>query len=431
MTGARHLLGIVGAALFLVGAGHPALAGTAVLQRVVIVERHGVRSPTEDNAKLNTYSDKPWPQWPTKKNGDLTQHGADGLLKFGTGLRRLYTDRGLFSRTACATPIFIWSDGKDSRTIESGEAVARGLNQPSPCPTTIGHKPLGMIDPLFDPVAAGYCPMNAADACASVKPRLEAALRRNAYVYAQARRTLQTLLTPGWKDCDVNPNRKECEIAGGENLLCKDPGTFQLAGPLALGQSLSENILLEYGQDMPAPDVAWGGGDPATIARIMPLHNLYSVVMRSDRFVGQRHATLLMQEILDALAGVPSTFKGSQPVPKNAGFVLFLGHDTNLANLAGLMGVSWDLPGEPDATGPAAAMAFELWRGSDGAQIVQMRMYYPRLEDLRTLAVFGPAHPVPSVDLPVPGCKPGTSCSLGDLKAKLSPWLAKDCLKSP
>jgi hypothetical protein len=93
------------------------------------------------------------------------------------------------------------------------------------------------------------------------------------------------------------------------------------------------------------------------------------------------------------------------------------------------MRVTLDLPGEPDATGPAAAMAFELWSGPNDTQIVKIRMYYPALQDLRTLAAYGPAHPVPSVNLPVPGCRPGQPCLLSDLKAKLVPMLAADCLK--
>src|ERR1700677_1625323 len=45
------------------------------LKFVVMVSRHGVRSPTGKPGQLNQYSAQPWPTWSVPP-GYLTEHGA-------------------------------------------------------------------------------------------------------------------------------------------------------------------------------------------------------------------------------------------------------------------------------------------------------------------------------------------------------------------
>ena len=52
--------------------------------------------------------------------------------------------------------------------------------------------------------------------------------------------------------------------------------------------------------------------------------------------------------------------------------------------MAGVFGLSWTLPGEPDITAPATTLAFELW--SEGSRLyVRPVLYYETLDQLRTL----------------------------------------------
>jgi 4-phytase/acid phosphatase len=402
-----------------------------VLERVIILERHGVRTPTDDNETLRKdYSDKDWPKWPDPGQGVLTDHGATAMERIGEGLRLHYSGAGLLPRTGCASAIFIWADAKVPRTVESARAVGRGLN-PSPCSTVVKyHLPLNKPDPLFDPVEGGVCPFNDDAARQSVEPRLAMVLRTNKIGYARARTLLQSILTPPLRDCAhvPEPRPKWCLIAGGDNVVPPD-GKLSLVGPLAFGSTVSENILLERGQGMADDDVGWGHGNPPNTATIMPLHNLASAVMRSDPYVASRHGSTLMQEILDALDGKPGTFPGSVPLPADAKLVIFLGHDTNIANLGGLLRAFWDLPGEPDRTGPGAAMAFEVWRDGNGPRTVKIKMFYQTLQELRDLTRFGASRPLGALPLAIPGCGRDGVCGLDRLKAALAPALAHDCLK--
>jgi Histidine acid phosphatase. len=49
--------------------------GDAKLLKMVVLSRHGVRSPTQSSETLESWSRKDWPEWPVKR-GELTRRGA-------------------------------------------------------------------------------------------------------------------------------------------------------------------------------------------------------------------------------------------------------------------------------------------------------------------------------------------------------------------
>jgi 4-phytase/acid phosphatase len=78
----------------LLTAASPALAAGLKLERVVLVQRHGVRPPTASNADLAKYSAQPWPEWSVAP-GELTAHGGQTVALMGETLRRAYRAAGL------------------------------------------------------------------------------------------------------------------------------------------------------------------------------------------------------------------------------------------------------------------------------------------------------------------------------------------------
>ena len=103
----------------------PAAAKTAVpkddeLRFVVIISRHGVRSPTGKTDQLNRYSTQPWPAWSVPP-GYLTEHGAKLMTLFGADDREQLAEQGLLAPSGCADAehVRIIADS-DQRTRETG-----------------------------------------------------------------------------------------------------------------------------------------------------------------------------------------------------------------------------------------------------------------------------------------------------------------------
>jgi len=102
-------------------------APSVELKFVVILSRHGVRSPTWSTEQLNQYSTVPWPQWHVPP-GQLTPHGKTLMQLLGAYDRAYLAQAGLLSPTGCADAghVYFRADPEE-RTLEIGRALAVGM----------------------------------------------------------------------------------------------------------------------------------------------------------------------------------------------------------------------------------------------------------------------------------------------------------------
>lgn len=388
-----------------------------VLEKVVIVERHGVRAPTTSPEKLAKYADDPWPQWPVGP-GELTAHGAQGVMRMGKALRRYYGNLGVLPKAHCPGfgRLYVYADNADERTRDSGKALIAGLA--AGCGVE-EHLAAGETrDPLFHT----DCPVDSTDEKAVLETRMAALLSTNAEAYDDALRSLQNILTPN-RVCTAGTS---C-LADQPNVLEDADDGVRLRGPLATGSTLAENIYLEYAEAMPRTDVGWNRVTRAKIAAIMRLHALYSDLMRRTPIAAARNGSRLAQEILDVLGGRSGAEVSVSP---QATFVAFVGHDTNIANLAGMLGADWTLAHQPDQTAPGLALAFELWRdAASGHRWIKLAVFYQTLDGLRRIRA--------RTDLPirqtvnVPACQSNKTgfCPAGTFLALLARAVDLRCLE--
>ena len=140
------------------------------LKFVVIVTRHGVRSPTGKTDSLNHYSAKPWPQWSVPP-GYLTEHGAKLIVLLGVYDRELFAKEGLFSAEGCddAAQVSVIADS-DQRTLETGRSLAAGMFPG--CKVAVKAQPEGTADPLFHSLEAGVGHVDKAIATAAIARRI-------------------------------------------------------------------------------------------------------------------------------------------------------------------------------------------------------------------------------------------------------------------
>ena len=194
-------LGILIGALAALAAVPAAPADTRlVLDHIVLVQRHGVRSPTKAPDALDRYSVQPWPVWPVAP-GLLTDHGRRDAVLMGAWLRADYARRGLWPRTGCLKPgaTYVWADSKDQRTRVSGQALLDGAFPG--CGLSDDHGPDDTVDPLFSATSAGLCPIDADEARKAVLAEAGADLDRPSAGYDAAKAALAAVLDPASKPC--------------------------------------------------------------------------------------------------------------------------------------------------------------------------------------------------------------------------------------
>jgi 4-phytase/acid phosphatase len=325
-------------------------------------------------------------------------------------LAETYRREGVLPATGCppAGAVLVRADGQDQRTRASGQAAADAL-APG-CGLQVRSGPEGEADPLFDSLP--LCPLDEAEVRAGVL----AAAGQGGLVAPAARRALERLQAVAAPDGCAG----EGPCLSAPTRLVVKPSGARLEGGLGEGATLGEIFLLEYAEGLPLPQVAWGAAvDPAFFEAVLAAHEREAALTRRVLPVAAHRGLLLARAVVRALHGLSED--GRPDGPK---LVLFAGHDTNLSNLAGIFGLDWTLEGQPDATAPATALAFELWREPEsGRATVRAVVYYETLDQLRTLQPQRAQ--AKALDLGI--CAGAQACTIAAVESALAARLPKVC----
>jgi 4-phytase/acid phosphatase len=393
------------------------------LERVVIVQRHGVRAPTKDPASLSRYSAERWPDWPVAV-AELTPHGADNVRYMGTWLRGHYARAGLWPAKGCPASgsIVAWADGGDQRTRVSGQTTLDGAFPD--CKFVALHAPEDRKDSLFDAIETGVCPIDPDTAQKAVMSAVGGDLNAPDAAVETANALLYDILSPPASRHACADDKGTCFL-NGKNTLQADAEGIKLSGPLATASTLVENLLLEYDQGMPVGQVGWGRAGASALIKISILHNRAADLTRRTQYIAAHNGVRMAQAVLAALQGSPA-FPGTVGGKK---LVAITGHDTNLSNLAGILGVDWTLSEQPDKTPPGATLAFELWRDGTGAKFVKIRLFYETLEQLRAARILNKSNPARQIDIALADCMSGpeNTCPLTDFVRHVEATLPSEC----
>ncbi|GLQ93535.1 histidine-type phosphatase [Dyella acidisoli] len=224
-------------------------ADSLQLERVVLLYRHGVRTPLPGEIQLNEVAGKPWPTW-AQPPSELTPHGAAGARLMGRYDRQRLATAGLLSASGCPDPSQLWFwANTDQRTIASAQALVEGF-APG-CHIDIGHLPQGRKDPLFHPIEAGATAWNAQDSVASIARGTggpDALIRPHTDAIATFSKIMGcgSHQDPDW----CNPTHWH-----GSLTVSPDAQHMVLTGPIATTSGTAEAILMAYAEGRPMRDV--------------------------------------------------------------------------------------------------------------------------------------------------------------------------------
>jgi len=402
------------------GAQHTAAAPPSKLRFVVILTRHGVRSPTWSQSDLNAYSAEPWPDWGVPP-GNLTPHGNKLMTQLGSYYRLYFAEAGLLHPTGCGDTghVYIRAD-VESRTLETGRALAAGM---MPGCSVDMQTVNGGDDPLFSPLKAGIGRPDTALAAASISGRIGASPSALATSYRGALNTLREVLF----DC-TSPIPCPAETKPGKQSILAQESSVEegkgdhpadLRGPLRIGSTLSEDLLLEYVNGMEGKDLGWGRLDANKLLEVMQLHAAYADLARQTRYIARVQGSNLLSHILRSMqqAVQNSAVAGSLGDPSDQ-VLLLVGHDTNISNIAGILRIYWLLEGyQAEDTPPGGALVFELWQQGEREWAVSTYYLAQSLDQMRKAMPLTLESPPLKSPIFIPGC------STADQKM-MCPWKA-------
>ncbi|MGD0831055.1 MAG: histidine-type phosphatase [Terracidiphilus sp.] len=375
------------------------------LKFVVIVSRHGVRSPTGKTDQLNQYSAEPWPRWSVPP-GYLTDHGAHLMTLFGAYDRQQLAAQGLLSPTGCAdaSQIRIVADS-DQRTRETGKSLAAGI-APG-CALEVSALPEGTRDPLFHSLGAGVGHLDKALAAAAISGRIGANPPGLSEAYRPQLEALEEVL----RGCKSGPNCPDPRTAAPLSLfdIPSPPDSGRMADSrtsLDLASTISENLLLEYAEGMDAANVGWGRVDLGKLRQLLQLHVAHEDLADRTAYIARAQSSNLLFHILQSMRQALSAQPVAGAVGKpNDRLLILVGHDTNLAAIAGALNLNWLIDGRRDDTPPGGALLFEIWK-TRVKQQYSVRTYYTAqtLDQMRNATPLSLRNPPERVPVFVPGC---------------------------
>lgn len=373
---------------------------TLKVERVVVLMRHGVRPPTKAPAMPAGVAARPWPSWPVAP-GWLTPHGAAAVRLVAAADRTGFVAGGLMPATGCprTDSVRLVADS-DERTIATAEAYRDALLPH--CDAAIEHRPEGEHDPLFSPVGED-APIDAVTA-------------RDAVLAAAGPGGIAAV------EAEVRPDlaRLDAILCGGAAAGCgvaAEPGALvaakdgraKLTGSLDRGSTAAQILLLEYAEGKPLAEVGWGRASGADISRLSHLHALEFALLARPLPLARRNMALLAPLIRDAIVA-----------DRAPSIMMIAGHDTNVASLAGLIGVHWTVPGfATDDPAPGGALMLERLVDRQGRRFVRVVYRSQTLDQMRSLSpLTGSSGPVRQA-LPIAGCGGATLCPITRFAALL------------
>ncbi len=401
----------------------PAAPPGWTLKGVVLLSRHGMRAPTHsvhctgapENC-LNAVAEQPWPTLGVSA-GHLTISGAERTRRLAGFYRAHYAAEGLFPAQDCPDPdrVAYLTDGVE-RTIVTAGAMMDGM-----FPGCFLH-PLKVKPGLYHGPRCGYAPAAALAASQALAGGSFATLENGALAGAIAQ--LDTVLGPFRPEgCAANGASAPCSLATLPRRA-DAPGALRLASPLA------EQFLMQYGMGLPENEVAWGRLPAATglplgaaVTAVNVLHAESERLMNMPRYQAEKLGSPVAAPVLAALERLAD---GHGPA-----FTFFSSHDTLILNAAGLLGLSWHLPGfHPYQVPPGGGIAFELWQPPAGELMLRPVYYAQTLDQLRSDAELSDAAPPSSTLVAVAGCAGGADgfCSWPAFRAMAEGAIDRQCV---
>ncbi|TSJ90537.1 histidine-type phosphatase [Gilliamella apicola] len=347
------------------------------LDKVVILSRHGIRTPLENTiAFLEKSSPFKWPSW-DHAYGYLTTRG--GVLETFFGH---YLSQWLEQQNIKLTPenpdIYVYANSLQ-RTVATAQFLVAGAYAGYDIP--IEHKyTIEKMDPIFDPSVQNDSSeikqkvlkeIEEADKKGSIFKKLAPAYKMVSDILDYPHSQLYSELK-----CDFADIPYELHFVKNE-----EP---ELRGPLAIGICVIDAFLLQYYSAFPKEQIAWGKiTSQEQWQQLMQIRNHYIDLVFHSRTIARHNSKLLINKIDDLLHN--KTHKVN----------LLVGHDSTIAALLGALDFAeYQLPNQCENTPIGGMVVLQRYRNKASEEyLFKAEYFYQSFEQLYTAQPLDINHP--------------------------------------
>lgn len=431
------------------------------LLSVVVISRHGIRSPTESNAKLNPFTLQPegFPEWPYPADtvGNLTTVGQQNAALLGAWYRDFYAPQGVLpppGSCPAAGSVYVYADTIE-RTLVTAQGYLNGMFQTESlpdCGIPVIQSKLP-VDPYIATAyagittAAGVCAINTSQDLAVFKSLTDggtgASLIQTYSRQIQALQAVSQCCQLSACATTANPTPSSCSLQELPVTYSSTGAVGYTSGSLfGVADELTETLEMEYAQGMPltscsttlgAPCVGWGAIPPGGLQDLTKLHvlNIVDLSTQLPSYAQVGSTNLMWQTVgtMDqTLSGVANP---DMLAPVGSKFTLFVAHDDNIAAIAKFLGgVTWKAEGfEPNDPGPTGALVFELRKEEQSGDPI-VRLYYviASLDQMRNNTILTLEDPPQRIPLAIPACGGAYDCPYSQFKSFVTSNVAQQCI---
>jgi 4-phytase/acid phosphatase len=398
-----------------------------VLKQIIIFGRHSIRSSTSDPSSLDQFAADPYPAFTGVPTGYLTPRGQQAERLLGSYFHDYLLHEGLLTgnpQTDLARSYFRANSIQRSfiTATNFGAGLIPGATIPVHSYPIAGTSTPAVPDPVFDPLLAGVATVDPDRAVAEAQGMFNSGAAL-ALAYSGELSLIHDVLYP----LGTQPTPGAQGSPGSVDPTSQTSSPFTLASSAALPPPLppyytgnvidmgglhliagyaTDPFIMQYADDFPLNDVAWGRLSTTNLSQQTRLIALWiNIAMRTpylNQVQSSNAGSHLLRSMMQAVSG--ANLSGAFGNAKSR-FLVIISSDAYVAGLAGLLQVHWLLPGyQPDFIGPGGALVFELRQVRTTKQYL-VRVFFTgqTLDQLRNLTPLILDAPPATMQLAVPG----------------------------